>query len=158
MTTSTTGSTEWSKPYNVLIGDTAAPDSVALAACVDTKSGSGLNGIRVYYASSYGMIREVGMDFDESIQHPVWNMWQVFNGTNNSGGVACALSDNISHVYLRSRRSKALQQYYWSYIDNDEWYLRMYTSSATTRRKLTSHRRNRPFRSSSSLRHRGDIR
>lgn len=76
-------------------------------------------------ASSLGMIREVGMDFSDSAQRPEWNMWMIFNGTDSTTGVDCALSDSVSHVYLKTRRTRALQQWTWSYVDNIDWYPRM---------------------------------
>ena len=121
MTSNTTATQSWSEAYNVLIGDTAAPNSIALAACAN-QTRLGLNGIRLYYGSSYGMIREVGMDFGPGFFNPTWYQWMVFNGTDNMGGVGCALSNNMGHVYLRNRVGKALQEYHWSYINKDGWY------------------------------------
>ncbi|EMC97087.1 hypothetical protein BAUCODRAFT_147252 [Baudoinia panamericana UAMH 10762] len=126
MTTNTTGSNPWSVPYNVLTGDSADPDTIALTVCSGTAAqNTGLDGIRVYYGSgscpgttSSECIREVGMDFFESSQ-PVWHMWGIFPGSDVKSGVSCTLSNNVNHLYFRntSTSTPVLQQWQWSYVD-----------------------------------------
>jgi hypothetical protein len=56
MTTNTTQGSTWTTPYNILINDYAAKDSIALAVVSDTKSyGQGLGGVRVYYGQRPSM-------------------------------------------------------------------------------------------------------
>lgn len=125
MTTNTTGSQAWPTAYNVLTGDSADPNTIALAVCSDTQpEGSGLDGIRVYYGSSKGYIQEVGMDFSEGTAQPIWHMWASFNGSDIDGGVSCAVSDNKNHMYLRNS-SGTLQQWQWDYVDVVAWTMGM---------------------------------
>ncbi|KAK0858770.1 hypothetical protein LTR03_000195 [Friedmanniomyces endolithicus] len=128
MTSNTTGSRPWSTPYNVLTGDSVEPSTNALAVCSATAAqNTGLDGIRVHYGSgscpgttSSECIREVGMDFFESTQ-PTWHMWATFPGSDVKSGVACAVSNNVNHLYLRNNTNNGLiQQWQWSYTDQYE--------------------------------------
>ena len=124
-TTQTNGNGTWSSPSdNILKGDKASTRSYALAACADTQS-NGLNGIRVYYGSQNGYIQEVGMDFSESTESPVWHMWASFPQSDASSGVACALNGNKNHMYLRNTSTTAgfVQQWTWDYVHVTNWLL-----------------------------------
>lgn len=121
MTTNTTGSHPWSTPYNILTGDSALPNSPALAVCSDTHSvNTGLDGVRVYYASAKGYIREVGFDFSES-NTPIWHMWATFPQSDANSGVSCALSNNVNHMYLRNSSTNQIQQWTWDYVNVTTW-------------------------------------
>ena len=70
-------------------------------------------------ASSNGQIVEVGMNFNEY----QWYQWQSFEVSDTDAGVGSALdSNNVGHVYFRNKAKARLQQWTWSYNENNGWY------------------------------------
>lgn len=126
MTTNTTGTQPWSvsTPYNILTGDTADRETMALAVhSGNADLNQGLSGIRVVYGSSscsgisdVPCIREVGCDFFENSAQPVWHMWAEHNGSDVKSGVASVITNNVAHVYWRSADNDTLQQWTWDYF------------------------------------------
>jgi len=126
MTTNTTGTQPWSvsTPYNILTGDTADRETMALAVhSGNADLNQGLSGIRVVYGSSscgdisdVPCIREVGCDFFENSAQPVWHMWVAHNGSDVKSGVASVITNNVAHVYWRSADNDTLQQWTWDYF------------------------------------------
>lgn len=93
---------------------------MSLAACADTDSNA-LDGIRVYFGSSNALIQEIGMDFSESSDFPIWHTWANFPGSDATAGVGCAIVDNHNHLYLRNLSTGRLQQWTWDYVNIGVW-------------------------------------
>ncbi|KAK6396799.1 hypothetical protein LTR65_008697 [Meristemomyces frigidus] len=112
---------EWSTPVAVSSDIVSADSTVGLAACVDH---NGMSGIRVYYGSSSGGIQEVGWQFDTD---PGWTMWNFFNESDPTSGVACVTYDandereGYINVYMRNTTTGVVQQSYWDYSKSDGW-------------------------------------
>jgi hypothetical protein len=119
LTQNTTGTNGWQgTATSILTGDSADLNSPALAAVAGTaNSGSGLDGIRVYYGSQLAFIREVGTDFSDSTSNHEWHMWYSFTGSSNEAGVDCVIVNNFNHLYLRNSTTGALQQWQWDYFE-----------------------------------------
>ncbi|KAK1044233.1 hypothetical protein LTR74_018322 [Friedmanniomyces endolithicus] len=127
-TVTTTGGSDWSEPYNVLPNATSLPNTLALAAIADTQ-GIGLNGIRLYYGSTSGVIQELGVDFLEQSGNPLWHTFTSFHQSDPSAGVACVLENTTNHVYMRNLSTSTLQQWQWDYTKPD---IATWQSRATT--------------------------
>ncbi|TKA68351.1 hypothetical protein B0A55_13041 [Friedmanniomyces simplex] len=129
-TVNTSGGSNWSKPYSVLPNATSLPNTLALAAVADTQS-TGLNGIRLYYGSTIGVIQELGVQFLEPPENPIWRTFTAFFDSDPDTGVACVLKNGSNHVYMRNSSTSALQQWQWDYANPDT---AMWQLGATTPR------------------------
>ncbi|KAK0773313.1 hypothetical protein LTR91_022554 [Friedmanniomyces endolithicus] len=142
-TVNTSGGSNWSEPYNVLPNATSLPNTLALAAIADTQS-TGLNGIRLYYGedplqfevyvadiagSTNGVIQELGVEFLERTDNPLWHTLTAFAYSDPDTGVACVLEKSTNHVYMRNSSTSALQQWQWDYTNPDTtiWQLKATT-------------------------------
>ncbi|KAK5107338.1 hypothetical protein LTR62_001354 [Meristemomyces frigidus] len=112
----TTSGSNWSEPYTVLPNATSLPNTRALAAVADTQDAS-LNGVRLYYGSSSGVIQELGIQFTMTLPNPIWRTFASFSNSDPSTGVACVLKNGTNHVYLRNMSTGAVQQWQWDYTD-----------------------------------------
>ena len=118
-TSKTTGTTAtgWSNPTPITT-DVAAATSVGLAACWSTKI---MNGIRVYYASQLGYIREVALTFG----YNTWSDGEYFVDSDSASGVACATyndnQDQFINVYMRNSTTNSVQQSWYNYASGDGW-------------------------------------
>ena len=149
-TVNTSGGSNWSEPYNVLPNATSLPNTLALAAIADTQS-TGLNGIRLYYGedplqfevyvadiagSTNGVIQELGVEFLERTDNPLWHTLTAFSYSDPDTGVACVLEKSTNHVYMRNSSTSALQQWQWDYTNPDTtiWQLSMRNPARNRRR------------------------
>ncbi|KAK1037028.1 hypothetical protein LTR12_018427, partial [Friedmanniomyces endolithicus] len=124
---------------------TSLPNTLALAIVADTQS-TGLNSIRLYYGkepllykvhaadlpgSTIGVIQELGVQFLEPPENPIWRTFTAFFDSDPDTGVACVLKNGSNHVYMRNSSTSALQQWQWDYANPDT---AMWQPGATTPR------------------------
>ncbi|KAK3691587.1 hypothetical protein LTR37_018542 [Vermiconidia calcicola] len=129
-TTYSTGST-WSPPIPIT-ADRVAVNSIGLAACWGDDP---MNGIRVFYPSQEGTMREMKYTFGGT---GFWYAGEEFDGSDTSSGVACAVKTDkdsqFLNLYMRWKSSGLVKQVYYDYKGVAQW---EYGGGPTTSRNRT---------------------
>lgn len=114
--TNRTETQPWAASW-VVSNSTFALHSRALTVCADP--GSHMSGLRIYFGSAEGFVREIiyygGSDS--------WWTWWAFQDSDPSGGVTCTLQIESDYtylnVYMRNKTTSQLTQSWWLYPDDD---------------------------------------
>lgn len=117
----TKGSSSWSIS-SILTREPLMPGTNCLSACGESTY---MKGMRVYYGSSWGFIREIGYTSTDN----TWTNWQDFPATDPLSGVATTMQvtagnstksvDLYVNLYFRNTTTGTVQQAYWAFGSAD---------------------------------------
>lgn len=112
----TEGSSSWSVP-SILTQEPLMPSTNCLSACGEDTY---MKGMRVYYGSSFGFVREIGYTSEDN----TWTNWMNFTTSDPLSGVATTIQVNTTNstsggsyanVYFRDATTGTVQQAYYGY-------------------------------------------